>query len=171
MMEPILLASGSRIRATLLMNAGVAFDVAPARVDEDAIKKALIQEAASPRDIADALAEMKAQKVSAKNPSALVIGCDQVLDLRGQLFDKPASQEDAISHLMQFSGQTHRLHSACVVYQAGQPVWRHVGVARMFVHQLSEGYVKDYVAQNWEDIRHCVGCYQLEGRSATFQPH
>ena len=79
MKQHIILASGSDIRATLLRNAGLEFDVIVPRVDEQTMTQSLIAEAASPRDIADALAEMKALRVAAKNPDALVIGCDQVL--------------------------------------------------------------------------------------------
>ena len=85
MVTPIILASGSSIRAQLLRNAAVAFDVSVARVDEDALKQAMIAAAALPRDIADALAEMKARKIGGKRPDALVIGCDQVLVCEGRL--------------------------------------------------------------------------------------
>ncbi|MBU0779149.1 MAG: Maf family protein, partial [Alphaproteobacteria bacterium] len=91
MPEPLILASGSTIRATLLRNAGVSFTTATPRVDEDAMRDALRAEGASPRDIADALAEMKAAKVSARNPGALVIGCDQILAHGSNILSKPTS--------------------------------------------------------------------------------
>jgi septum formation protein len=56
----MILASASQTRAKLLRDAGVTFDVAPARVDEEALKQSLLAEKASHRDIADALAELKA---------------------------------------------------------------------------------------------------------------
>ena len=83
MARPIILASGSSIRRDLLVNAGVSFEVIVPRLDEDAIKQALLAERAKPRDVADALAEGKAVKVSVKHPDAVVIGCDQVLDFKG----------------------------------------------------------------------------------------
>lgn len=166
MAEPIILASGSKIRATLLRNAGLEIEVSPARVDEVALKSALLQEDATPRDVADALAEIKAQKISAKQPEAIVIGCDQILELKGSIFDKPTSPDDAHAQLKALSGQTHRLMSACVLYQGGEPLWRHVGVARMFIHTLSDTYIQDYVDRNWDEIQHCVGCYQLEAEGA-----
>ena len=91
MSKELILASGSSIRQSLLQNAGVEFGVHAARVDEDAIRDALLSENASPRDIADALAEMKARKVSDKFPGTLVIGCDQVLSFEGEVFSKPSS--------------------------------------------------------------------------------
>ena len=82
----IILASGSETRASMLRNAGLVFDIERPRVDEEAAKAGLLAEQARPRDIADALAEMKARKVSARHPGAMVIGSDQVLDFQGQLF-------------------------------------------------------------------------------------
>lgn len=166
MTDNLILASGSSIRAQMLESAGLNFEVKAARVDEEAVKQALLQEGATARDVADTLAELKAQKVSNSLPGTLVIGCDQVLELSGEIYDKPRSIEEAQNHLNQFSGQVHRLYSACVLYENSQPIWRHVGVARMHVHDLSEDYIKDYVARNWESIRNCVGCYQLEAEGA-----
>ena len=162
MTDPILLASASTIRADLLRAAAVPFDVVPAHVDEEAMRAALRVEAATPRDVADALAEMKAIKVSSKHPDALVIGCDQVLSYDGQLLAKPTSPENAVEQLRTLRGEVHRLLSASVVCRAGVPQWRHVGVVRMHMREVSDDYLDAYVARNWDDIRHCVGCYQIE---------
>lgn len=162
MSVPILLASGSEIRATLLRNAGLAFDVARPRVDEDAIKAALLAEQAKPRDIADALAEAKARKVSGKMPGALVIGCDQVLDFQGRLLSKPKTPQDALAQLQEMRGNRHMLLSASVIYENGEPVWRHVGQVRLRMRAASDAYLRDYVDRNWDSIRHAVGAYKLE---------
>ena len=162
MTDHILLASASTIRADLLRAAAVPFDAVSANIDEDAVRAALRVEAASPRDVADALAEMKAIKVSSKHPDALVIGCDQVLSHEGQLLSKPTSPEDAVRQLRLLRGGVHRLLSASVVCRAGEPEWRHVGVVRMHMRDVSDAYLDAYVARNWDDIRHCVGCYQIE---------
>lgn len=162
MPDTLILASGSAIRATLLRNAGVAFTVQTARVDEDAMRDALIADGATPRDIADALAEMKAAKVSARNPEALVIGCDQVLAHGKAILSKPADPGEAFAQLQALRGDVHQLLSAAVIYQAGKPIWRHVGVVRLHMRDASDGYLRDYVARNWDDIRHCVGAYQIE---------
>ncbi|MBS1302446.1 Maf family nucleotide pyrophosphatase [Loktanella sp. SALINAS62] len=158
----LILASGSAIRATLLRNAGVPFDVVKPRVDEDAMRLSLQQSDATPRDIADALAEMKASKVSAKQAGALVIGCDQVLAHGTAILSKPETPEQALSQLQSLRGQRHQLLSAAVVYLDGAPQWRHVGVVRMHMRDASDAYLTDYVSRNWEEIRHCVGAYQLE---------
>ncbi|GGO57379.1 septum formation protein [Roseovarius pacificus] len=161
-MRQIILASGSDIRATLLRNAGIVFDIVPARVDEEALRDAMLAEDASARDIADALAEMKAQKISAKHPEALVIGCDQVLNLQGQLLTKPDSPETARTQLIAMRGKRHELLSAAVICENGKAIWRHVGVVRLLMRQFSDAYLDDYIARNWDSIRHSVGAYKLE---------
>ncbi|WP_281995845.1 Maf family protein [Ruegeria faecimaris] len=162
MSVPIILASGSSIRAQLLENAGVRFTVQTARVDEETAKRALLAEEASPRDIADTLAEMKARKVSDKVPGPMVLGCDQVLDFEGQLLSKPQSPEDALAQLKAMRGKRHMLLSAAVIYQNGGPIWRHVGQVRLRMRMSSDAYLRDYVARNWDSIRHAVGAYKLE---------
>ncbi|WP_170790201.1 Maf family protein [Ruegeria lacuscaerulensis] len=162
MSVPIILASGSSIRAELLRNAQVPFSVQTARVDEDTAKRALLAEGASPRDVADALAEMKARKVSDKNPGAMVLGCDQVLDFDGQLLSKPQTPDDALAQLRAMRGKRHMLLSAAVIYQDGEPIWRHVGQVRLRMRMSSDAYLRGYVDRSWDSIRHAVGAYKLE---------
>jgi septum formation protein len=158
----LILASTSTIRAQLLRAAGVDFTALAPRVDEETIAAALLADSAPLRDIADALAEAKARKLSGQHPNALVLGCDQVLDLDGQMFSKPDTLETATAQLHRLQGKTHHLYSAAVLYQGGQPIWRNIGHARMTMRPLSALRIADYVAQNWDQIRHCVGCYQIE---------
>jgi septum formation protein len=162
MSVPLILASGSSIRAQLLQQAAVDFTVQVARVDEESVKRALLAEEAPPRDIADALAELKARKISDKNPGAMVLGCDQVLDFEGRLLSKPESAEDALAQLLEMRGKRHMLLSAAVIYRDGQPIWRHVGQVRLRMKMSSDAYLKGYVARNWDSIRHAVGAYKLE---------
>lgn len=158
---PLVLASASHIRAEILQRAGLEVDVQPARIDEAAIRDALLAEGALPRDVADALAEGKARKVSARQPG-LVLGCDQVLTLRGRLYEKPASPEQAQAQLSELRGQTHQLLSAAVLYENGEPVWRHVGVARLAMRNFSDRYLEAYITRNWPGIADSVGAYKLE---------
>ena len=162
----IILASGSEIRAALLRNAGVPIEVQKPRVDEEMIRDALLAEAATPRDVADALAESKARKIAERNPEAWVIGCDQVLSFKGQLLSKPRDLAEAKAQLAAMRGQGHKLLSAVVLYAEGKPAWRHVGEVRMTMHEISDAYLGDYVARNWESIRHAVGAYKLEEEGA-----
>lgn len=166
MPESLILASGSKIRAELLRRAGVDFTVETARVDEDSVKAALTAEGASPRDIADALAEAKAGKVAMKRPGRMVLGCDQVLDAGGRMLSKPENEEEALTQLLAMNGGRHLLLSAAVIFEDGRPVWRHVGQVRLFMREFSEPWLKDYVARNWHSIRHSVGAYKLEEEGA-----
>ena len=162
MTETLILASGSEIRAQLLRNAGLEFTAVKPRVDEDAVKASLQSEQASPRDIADTLAELKAQRVASKHPDALVIGCDQVLAMNQTMFSKPETPQEALSQLQTLRGQKHQLLSAAVIYGDGKPQWRHVGVVRLQMRDASDEYLSGYVDRNWESIRHAVGAYKLE---------
>ncbi len=158
----IILASGSEIRAQLLRNAGVPIDIRPARVDEETLKAGLLAEGASPWDIADALAELKAQKMAMKNPASYVLGCDQVLEFDGGLLSKPENAAEAFDQLKAMRGKRHKLLSAAVLYKEGEPVWRHVGQVRLRMKMSSDTYLRSYVERNWDSIRHAVGGYKLE---------
>ncbi|MBM2321914.1 MULTISPECIES: Maf family protein [Marivita] len=162
----LVLASGSQIRADLLRNAGVRFEVQVARIDEDAIRQALEAEKASPRDIADTLAEMKARKVSDKMPGKLVLGCDQVLAIDKTVFAKPSNPDEARDQLRALRNKSHMLMSAAVLYEGGEPKWRHVGVVRLRMRDVSDSYLEAYVDRNWDSIRHSVGAYKLEEEGA-----
>lgn len=159
---PIILASGSQIRARLLAGAGIEFTTMSARVDEEAIKASLISEHVSPRDCADALAEAKALKASGRHPDCLVIGCDQTLEFKGTTLSKPASRDALLQQLRDMGGETHKLHSALVICETGRPIWRIVDSVSMQMRQCSDTFLRGYIDRNWDEIRHCVGGYQLE---------
>ncbi|MEI4234308.1 Maf family protein [Roseovarius sp. D22-M7] len=161
-MSPLILASTSRTRRQLLENAGLAIEVMPPRVDEVMIRDGLLDEGTTPRDIADALAEAKAARVSNKTPGAMVLGCDQVLDLDGDLLSKPATADEARAQLLAMRGRRHDLLSAAVICEDGAPIWRHVGKARLTVRPFSEGWLDGYITRNWPDISDSVGAYKLE---------
>jgi septum formation protein len=162
-MPALVLASTSPTRALLLRNAGLEFTAVAPRVDEQAIKATLQAESTSPRDIADALAEAKALKVSARSPGAFVIGCDQTLDLDGECWDKPPSPDDARDQLSRLRGRDHRLHAACVIALDGVPQWRAVGSVRMVMRDYSDDFLTGYIQRNWPAIGGSVGAYLIEG--------
>lgn len=161
-MPQIILASSSKTRLQLLQAAGLDVVAAAARIDEAAIRASLTAENAKPVDVADLLAEMKARKLAEKHPEALVLGCDQILDFKGISWGKPETQQEAMSQLTQLRGQTHQLLSAVVAYHKGEPVWRHVGKARLTMHTFSDEWLDGYVGRNWGSIRHSAGAYLLE---------
>lgn len=162
MPQQLILASGSPIRAQLLRQAGMTFEVIRPAVDEEMLRDAMLSEGASPRDLADALAEMKALRISEKRPEALVIGCDQVLDLGGQVLTKPSTREEAAAQLIALRGKRHSLLSAVVICDAGKPIWRHIGQVRLMVRDFSDEWLEGYLDRNWPDIAVSVGAYKLE---------
>ena len=162
MASGLILASGSEIRQALLRNAGVDFTAMPVKVDESAIRDAMMADGAHPRDIADQLAEFKARKGAQKASDSIVIGCDQVLAIDREILAKPESISEAKEQLTRMIGRSHQLLSAAVIYEDGQPVWRHVGVVKLHMRKIDPGYLEDYLSRNWDSIRHSVGGYKLE---------
>jgi len=158
----IVLASASATRAHMLRAAGLAISAVAARIDEEAMRMSMAAGGASPRDIADALAEAKARKIAGRFPDAIVIGCDQVLDFAGQAWARAETADAARAQLQALRGQTHLLHSAAVLYDGGRPVWRHVGKARMTMRMFSDAFLDGYLARNWDAARHSVGTYRIE---------
>ena len=161
----VILASKSAARRAVLDGAGVPYEALVAGVDEDAVKASLLAEGAGPRDIADALAELKAIRVS-HGRREFVIGSDQTLDLDGQLYDKADSVEAARERLKLLRGKTHRLHSAVVVAKEGAPIWREVVTASLTMREFSDAFLEAYLASEGPHALGSVGCYRLEGPGA-----
>jgi len=160
----IILASQSASRKAMLEAAGVAFTAEAAGVDEEAVKAAMIAEGTDARRLADALAELKAIKVSRRHPTALVLGCDSTVAAEdGTLIDKAESREDSRTQLQGLRGKTHRLTSAAVVALGGEPIWRHVDTAKLTMRPFSDAFLESYLDAEWPAIGGCVGGYRLEG--------
>ncbi|MBK5927035.1 Maf family protein [Rhodobaculum claviforme] len=162
MSEPLILASGSAIRAQLLRRAGLSPEVVPARIDEGALQAALVAEGAAPRDVADALAEQKARKVSQRRPGALVLGCDQVMVFEGAVLGKPGDIAEARTRLRALRGQSHQLISAAVLYRDGVPVWRHLDHATLLMREFSDAFLEAYLERGWPELAQTVGAYKVE---------
>lgn len=161
----VILASGSASRRALLAGAGVAAESVKPNVDEDAVKAALRADGLPVRDQAMALAELKAQKVSAGH-NGLVIGGDQMLALEGAAFDKPADLDSARSHLRALSGKTHTLETALVICENGEAVWRHLARPKLTMRPLSEAFIEDYIVKSGDGLLSTVGAYKLEALGA-----
>ncbi|WP_417678226.1 Maf-like protein [Roseibium sp.] len=159
----LVLASGSRIRAELLKNAGLSIEVDPADIDERAVEEPLLKAGFSPEDLAQVLAEAKANDVSERRPGELVIGADQILAFKGERHIKPEDMEAARRQLLAFSGKTHELLSAVVISKDGEAIWRHVSIARLTMRKLTPAFVGHYLAQVGDVALSSVGAYQLEG--------
>jgi septum formation protein len=158
----LILASQSAARIDMLRAAGVPFEAEAARVDEAAVKAALVAEGAPPRDVADALAELKARKVAMRHPDRLVLGADQVLALGQETLDKPRTLEEAGEHLRRLRGRSHQLLSAAVICEEGRPVWRQVGCARLTMRPFSDAFLDDYLQREGDALLEVVGAYRLE---------
>jgi septum formation protein len=165
-LRPIILASKSRSRAAVLAAAGVAFEAVGSDVDEAAAKEELLARGASPRQIAKALAALKAEAVSRARPEALVIGADQTLDLDGALVDRAATLEEGCARLQALRGRRHILHAALVLAEAGRIVWRWIESPALSLRDVSDSFLASYVRRNREAVLGSVGGYHLEGEGA-----
>jgi len=163
----LILASGSRARLEMLQAAGVAFTVAPADIDEPALRKQLVSTAPgiTPAGIAEELAKAKAKTVSRDHPHALVIGCDQVLSLDGAIFAKPRDLSDARDCLMKLRGVEHELHSAAALAEQGNVSWTHTDTARLTMRAFSPAAIDEYLARGGLAVCRSVGAYQIEGHA------
>jgi septum formation protein len=164
----MILASASAARRRLLEEAGVAVAVeaAAAAVDETAVKLAVRAETNPPARAAEALAELKAMRVSARHPGAMVLGCDQMLDCDGRWFDKPSDLAEARAHLLALKGRRHRLTSAVAAVRDGRLLWHHTEVATLTMRNFSDAFLDGYLAAAGEAALGSVGAYQLEGLGA-----
>lgn len=163
----LVLASQSASRRAMLEAAGVPFSATAPGVDEDAAKAGLRATGVAPRDFADALAELKALRVSQREPDALTLGSDSLMVLAdGTILDKPIDRDEAARHLRAMSGGRHSIVSAAVIAEQGQPVWRHVDRAMLHVRSLSEAFLAQYLDAEWPAIAGCAGCFRIEGLGA-----
>ncbi|MDO6415998.1 nucleoside triphosphate pyrophosphatase [Sphingomonas sp. BIUV-7] len=166
-MTDLILASQSASRKAMLAAAGVPFRAEAAGVDEESVKAALIADGLDGRGLADALAELKAIKVSRRHPEAFVLGCDSTVQAAdGALLDKAEDRAESRAQLAALAGTTHRLASAAVVALGGQPIWRHVDVARLTMRPFSDAFLDSYIDAEWPAIGGCVGGYRIEGLGA-----
>ncbi|MFT3732606.1 MAG: Maf family nucleotide pyrophosphatase [Hyphomicrobium sp.] len=161
----LVLASGSAARKALLEAAGLAFDVIPANIDEEAIRNDILEKTsgAEAGDIASVLAAEKARVVSVLHPSALVIGADQVLVLGGKIFSKAQTLKEAREHLTMLRGRTHDLVSAVALARNGNVHWQRAAMAGMSVRDFSDEFLGTYLERMGARALASVGCYELEG--------
>jgi septum formation protein len=150
----------------MLDAAGLTFAVAPADVDERAIRETLQADESGiePADVAEVLARAKAETISRQHLNALVIGADQVLALDDEIFEKPADLAGARRHLQKLRGRTHQLHSAVVLAANGEVVWTQVDTASLTMHAFSADFLETYLTLAGTVICDSVGAYQLESQ-------
>lgn len=160
----LILASGSRIRQSLLRNVGLEIEALPAGIDESAVK---LRMKGQPADqLARHLAYEKAAEIGQTHPDSIVIGCDQILDFNGEIFSKPDRKSTALQQISRLSGQTHHLISSVVLVENGRETWHHTARVQLTMRPLSPAYIDSYVTRNWPGIRDSVGSYKLEEEGA-----
>ena len=159
--EPLMLASQSRARKTLLANAGIEFESEPADIDERAIQAT--SGLSAPGDIASLLAREKARFVSARRPQRYVVGADQTLALGTRIFNKPSTRAQAADQLRALAGHRHELYAAVAVARDGKLLFEDVSVARMTMRRLGDVEIANYLEEAGEAVTSSVGAYQLEG--------
>jgi len=158
---PLVLASASAARRTLLEAAGVPLEIHPADIDERGLEaKAPLQ---APVAIAALLARQKAIVVSRQYPGRLVLGADQTLSLEGERFAKPADRTAARAQLRALAGRTHELYSAIAFVEDGAVVFELVDVARLAMRAFSPAFLEAYLDAVGSAATASVGGYQIEG--------
>ena len=167
MQNKIILASKSKVRKNILDKNNIKNIVEPSNVDEDIVKLSLIKEQATPEIISKNLAEIKANKISAKNFDQLVLGADSVIDLDGELISKPQSREEAIKILKKLNGKSHFLISSVCISKNGSMIWNHTDKAKLTMKNLSDEDLKKYLSKISNEALYAYNVYQIEGEGRS----
>ena len=162
-MNKIILASKSEVRKKILLENGIFCNVEPSKVDEDVIKDSLLKEGATPEIISKNLAELKANKISNKNPDELVLGADSVIDLNGEIISKPNSREEAFNILKKMSGKSHFLISSVCISKKGNMIWNYTDKAELVMKNFNDNELKNYLSKISDKILYAYNVYQIEG--------
>ena len=162
-MTEIILASKSKVSEEILKKNGIQCLVIPSSVDEDTVKKSLINEGATPEIISKNLAELKANKVSQKNFDILVLGADSVIDLNGELISKPENRIDAFNILKKLNGKKHTLISSVCISKNGSMIWNYTDKAYLTMKNFSDKELKEYLDKVSDEALYAYNVYQIEG--------
>lgn len=162
----VILASQSPARRAMLSAAGIPFEAVVSGVDEGALRASLAAAGGPmpPARVAAALAAAKAEAVSRLHPGALVIGSDQVLDLDGDILEKPDDLAAARASLLRLRGRAHILWSAVALMQDGDLIWSETDQARLVMRSFSDGFLERYLESAGARVLGSVGAYELEGQ-------
>ncbi len=163
-MNEIILASKSKVRKDILEKNGIFCEVVPSNVDEDSVKETLIKENASPEIISKNLAELKANKVSAKFTDKFVIGADSVIDLKGKIISKPKDRREAIKILKLLNGKSHHLISSVCISKTGNMIWNYTDKATLTMKDFSDNELELYLTKISDEALYAYNVYQIEGK-------
>ena len=162
-MVELILASKSIVRKEILDKHNIEVKVEPSTVDEEPIKQSLLKERASPEIISKNLAEIKANRVSQKNPNILVLGADSVIDLNGELISKPDNREKALIILKKLNGKAHQLISSVCISKNGSMIWNYTDIAKLIMKSFSNRELEDYLNKISDEALYSYNVYQIEG--------
>ena len=166
-MRDIILASKSKVRKDILSTNGIHCRVVPSNVDEDSVKISLTRDKASPEIISKNLAELKANKVSAKFANELVIGADSVIDLNGEVISKPSNRNEALEILKSLNGKKHDLISSVCISMEGKMIWNYTDKAELFMKRFTLIELEDYLSKISDEALYAYNVYQIEGLGKT----
>ena len=162
MLSKIILASKSKVRKEILDRNNILNEVEVSNVDEDVIKISLLREGASPETISKNLAELKANRVSMKNPKSLVLGADSVIDLNGELISKPENRDEAMKILKKLNGNVHFLVSSVCISNNGSMIWNYTDKAKLTMKKLSNEELTLYLSKISDEKLYAYNVYQIE---------
>ena len=163
MINKLILASKSKIRKEILDRNDIPNRVEHSNIDEDVVKNALIKEKATPEIISKNLAELKANKVSLKNPNTLVLGADSVIDLESELISKPTNRNEAMIILKKLNNKKHYLISSVCISKNGSMIWNYTDKAALTMKNFSESDLKNYLLKISDESLYAYNVYQVEG--------
>jgi septum formation protein len=158
----IILASKSGVRKEILKKNKIDCDVEPSNVDEDEVKAAMLNENATPTLISKNLAELKANKVSNKNPDRIVLGADSVIDFEGELISKPKSRQEALEILIKLNGKKHQLISSVCISRNGAMIWNYTDASSLTMKELNLDQIRSYLKKVDDKKLYAYGVYQIE---------
>ena len=162
-MSEIILASKSKIRLEILKKNRINCEPQPSNIDEDEIKHSMIKQGASPEDISISLAELKANKISQKNPEKVVIGADSVIDFENEIISKPKNRDEALDILKKLNGKNHFLISSVCISKNGSMIWKCTDKAELIMKQMTENQLKIYLSKIDDEKLYAYNVYQIEG--------
>ena len=163
MLNKVILASKSKVRKEILEKNDIQSQVEPSNVDENIVKLSLLKEGATPEIVSKNLAELKANKVSMKNPETLVLGADSVIDLNGELISKPENREIAFNILKKLNGKKHDLISSACISKNGSMIWNYTDRATLTMKNFNNKDLKNYLSKISDVSLYSYNVYQIEG--------
>ena len=162
-MKSIILASESEVRKKILDENKIKCTVEPSNLDENEVKKSLINQGATPELISKNLAELKANKVSQRRLGEIVLGADSVIDLNGKLISKPSNRIEAMDILNSLNGRTHFLISSVCISLDGKMIWNYSENAEMKMKNFTQKELEDYLTKVSDKDLYSYNVYQIEG--------